>query len=77
MPSIEVGTVGGGTGLAPQRAMLDMIYTKPRGEVLEDSSAANLASVIAGGVLAGELSLCAALVTGDLIQSHMKYNRKA
>ena len=77
MPSIEVGTIGGGTGLGPQSAMLDVIGVKRReGSSCGGSSSAVLASIIAGGVLAGELSLCAALVTGELIQSHMKYNRK-
>lgn len=76
MPSIEVGTIGGGTALAPQRSMLNMIDARRVDEFSGGSSAANLASITAGGVLAGELSLCAALVTGDLVQSHMKYNRK-
>jgi hydroxymethylglutaryl-CoA reductase (NADPH) len=77
MPSIEVGTVGGGTALAPQSAMLDIVGARRERESgREGSNAATLASIIAGGVLAGELNLCAALATGSLIQSHMKYNRK-
>ncbi|KAI9739471.1 MAG: 3-hydroxy-3-methylglutaryl-coenzyme A (HMG-CoA) reductase isozyme [Claussenomyces sp. TS43310] len=77
MPSIEVGTVGGGTALGPQSAMLDIVGVKRMEDGARDgSNAATLASIIAAGVLAGELSLCAALVTGELIQSHLKYNRK-
>jgi hydroxymethylglutaryl-CoA reductase (NADPH) len=74
MPSIEVGTIGGGTGLAAQSAMLDLIGVRG-GETESGGNSAALARIIAGGVLAGELSLCAALVTGDLIKSHMKHNR--
>ena len=34
-----------------------------------------LATIVAGAVLAGELSLMSALAAGQLINSHMKYNR--
>ena len=36
-----------------------------------------LATIVAGSVLAGELSLLAALAAGQLVQSHMKYNRSS
>lgn len=36
-----------------------------------------LATVIAGAVLAGELSLMSALAAGQLVKSHMKYNRSS
>jgi hydroxymethylglutaryl-CoA reductase (NADPH) len=39
----------------------------------ENSS--NLARIIAASVLAGELSLMSALASGQLVNSHMKYNR--
>ena len=38
-------------------------------------NSAQLARVICGTVLAGELSLMAALCSGDLVRSHMKHNR--
>ena len=78
MPSIEVGTVGGGTTLEPQRAMLDLIGVRnaDKESLEEGSNAAMLAKIIAGGVLAGELSLCSALVTGELVKSHLAHNRK-
>ncbi|GME32430.1 hydroxymethylglutaryl-CoA reductase [Neofusicoccum parvum] len=75
MPSLEVGTVGGGTGLAPQSAMLELIGARGADRA-DGSNAAQLAKTIAAAVLAGELSLCSALVTQDLIQSHMALNRK-
>jgi len=75
MPSLEVGTRGGGTDLAPQAAMLSLMGCK--GNLPEDgSNAAMLARIISAGVLAAELSLCGALVTGELIQAHMKHNRR-
>ncbi|KAH8706879.1 hydroxymethylglutaryl-CoA reductase [Phaeosphaeriaceae sp. PMI808] len=75
MPSLEVGTVGGGTSLAPQSAMLELIGAR---DVVPaaGSNATLLAKAIAAAVLAGELSLCSALVTQDLIKSHMALNRK-
>ncbi|KAL8724114.1 MAG: hypothetical protein Q9166_008126 [cf. Caloplaca sp. 2 TL-2023] len=58
MPSIEVGTVGGGTVLEPQGAMLDLIGVRGSND---GQNAMMLAKVVAAGVLAGELSLCSAL----------------
>ena len=81
MPSIEVGTVGGGTVLEPQAAMLDLVGVRggstELGQQEVGGNAARLARIIASGVLAGELSLCSALVTGELVQSHMIHNRKS
>ncbi|KAJ0414792.1 hydroxymethylglutaryl-coenzyme A reductase-domain-containing protein [Aspergillus carlsbadensis] len=75
MPSLEVGTIGGGTTLGPQRAMLDMLGV--RGPNLENpgENARQLARIIAAGVLAAELSLCAALAAGHLVKAHMQHNR--
>ncbi|EGF78470.1 hypothetical protein BATDEDRAFT_17340 [Batrachochytrium dendrobatidis JAM81] len=75
MPCIEVGTVGGGTALAPQAACLDMLGV--RGPHLErpGENAQRLARIICAAVMAGELSLCAALAAGHLVRSHMIHNR--
>nr|AIX10146.1 hydroxymethylglutaryl-CoA reductase [Dioscorea composita] len=77
MPSIEVGTVGGGTQLAAQAACLDLLGVK--GANLESPGANSrlLATITAGAVLAGELSLMSALASGQLVKSHMKYNRSS
>ncbi|CAM0911992.1 unnamed protein product [Alopecurus aequalis] len=75
MPSIEVGTVGGGTQLASQSACLDLLGVKGANRESPGSNARLLATVVAGGVLAGELSLLSALAAGQLVKSHMKYNR--
>lgn len=75
MPSIEVGTVGGGTILAPQRAMLEMLGIAGANASVPGANAQRLARVICAGVMAGELSLLSALAAGHLIQAHMKHNR--
>ncbi|CAL5001231.1 unnamed protein product [Urochloa decumbens] len=77
MPSIEVGTVGGGTQLASQSACLDLLGVKGANQESPGSNARLLATVVAGGVLAGELSLLSALAAGQLVKSHMKYNRSS
>ncbi|XP_047310662.1 3-hydroxy-3-methylglutaryl-coenzyme A reductase 1-like [Impatiens glandulifera] len=75
MPSIEVGTVGGGTQLASQAACLNLLGVKGANQENPGANARQLASIVAGAVLAGELSLMAALASGQLVKSHMKYNR--
>jgi len=77
MPSIEVGTLGGGTILEPQSAMLDMLGVRGSHPTNPGDNARKLARIIAAGVLAGELSLCSALAAGHLVQSHMAHNRSA
>ncbi|GAA0161479.1 reductase [Lithospermum erythrorhizon] len=75
MPSIEVGTVGGGTQLASQSACLNLLGVKETNRELPGANARQLATIAAGSVLAGELSLMSAICAGQLVKSHMKYNR--
>eukprot|EP00656_Telonema_subtile_P020363 TRINITY_DN21488_c0_g1_i3.p1 TRINITY_DN21488_c0_g1~~TRINITY_DN21488_c0_g1_i3.p1 ORF type:complete len:218 (-),score=78.17 TRINITY_DN21488_c0_g1_i3:90-743(-) len=75
MPSIEVGTVGGGTALPAQHACLKLLGVQGAA-AQPGANATRLASVIAAAVLAGELSLLSALCSGDLVKSHLKLNRK-
>nr|ASO66849.1 3-hydroxy-3-methyl glutaryl coenzyme A reductase [Fritillaria unibracteata] len=77
MPSIEVGTIGGGTQLASQAACLDLLGVKGSSMESPGANARLLATIIAGAVLAGELSLMSALAAGQLVKSHMKYNRSS
>ncbi|KAK7205345.1 hydroxymethylglutaryl-coenzyme A reductase-domain-containing protein [Myxozyma melibiosi] len=77
MPSIEVGTIGGGTILEPQSAMLDLLGIRGPHPTNPGENARQLAKIVAAGVLAGELSLCSALAAGHLVQSHMALNRSA
>ncbi|KAF6721734.1 3-hydroxy-3-methylglutaryl-coenzyme A reductase [Oryzias melastigma] len=73
MPSIELGTVGGGTNLPPQQASLQILGVHSPNEPGEN--ARQLARVVCATVLAGELSLMAALAAGHLVKSHMTHNR--
>lgn len=76
MPSIEVGTIGGGTVLDPQGAMLELLGIRGPHPTVPGSNARQLAKIVASAVLASELSLCSALAAGHLVQSHMTHNRK-
>jgi len=69
LPSIMVGTVGGGTGLPSQKACLELMGLHGTGK------SAALAEVCAGLLLGGELSIIAALATGDFTKAHKKLAR--
>lgn len=75
MPSLEVGTVGGGTGLPGQSACLDMLGVRGAHPVTPAENSKTLAKIVCATVMAGELSLMAALVNNDLVKSHMRHNR--
>jgi hydroxymethylglutaryl-CoA reductase (NADPH) len=69
LPSIMVGTVGGGTALPSARACLDLLGLSGNG----NSNA--LAEVCAGIVLAGELSIIGAFCSGDFANAHRSLSR--
>ncbi|XP_060917854.1 3-hydroxy-3-methylglutaryl-coenzyme A reductase-like [Labrus mixtus] len=75
MPSIELGTVGGGTNLTPQQACLQMLGVQGTSSDQPGENARQLARIVCGTVLAGELSLMAALAAGHLVKSHLTHNR--
>ncbi|CAO1627436.1 unnamed protein product [Parajaminaea phylloscopi] len=77
MPSIEVGTVGGGTVLSPQRSMLELLGVAGAHPTTPGANAQRLARIIVASVMAGELSLMSALAAGHLIRAHMAHNRSA
>ncbi|KAJ9166982.1 hypothetical protein P3X46_021671 [Hevea brasiliensis] len=77
LPSIEVGTVGGGTQLASQSACLNLLGVMGACKESPGSYSRLLATIVAGSVLAGELSLMSAIAAGQLVKSHMKYNRSS
>ena len=79
MPSIEVGTVGGGTHLPAQAGCLEIAGVRGAAKGPDSSpgdNARKLASIVGSAVLAGELSLMAALAANHLVRSHMQHNRK-
>lgn len=69
LPCIMVGTVGGGTNLPSQKACLELMGLHGTGH------ANALAEVCGGLLLAGELSIIAALATGDFTRAHRKLAR--
>jgi hydroxymethylglutaryl-CoA reductase (NADPH) len=69
IPSLIVATYGGGTGLPTQRECLEILGAYGKGKVNR------LAEIVAGVVLAGELSLGAAISSSDWVSSHEKYGR--
>ncbi len=69
LPSLIVASYGGGTGLPTQRECLEMMGCYGQGK------AKKLAEIIGATVLAGELSLAAAVAAGDWVSSHDKYGR--
>lgn len=68
--------MGGGTSLAAQASCLDMLGVRGSADV-PGSNAQKLAKIICATVMAGEISLAAALTSGHLISAHMSLNRKA
>ncbi|PYH97577.1 hypothetical protein BO71DRAFT_438704 [Aspergillus ellipticus CBS 707.79] len=75
MPSIEVGTLGGGTILEPQGAMLNALGVRGPHPTDPGANARQLARIVAAATLAAELSLCGALAAGHLVRAHMEHNR--
>lgn len=75
MPSIECGTIGGGTILGPQTACLTMLGVNGPHATNPGENARTLARIVCASVMAGELSLMSALAAGHLVKSHLKHNR--
>ena len=65
MPSIEVGTVGGGTHLPAQAACLNILGVKGASSLRTGANAEWLARVVAGAVMAGEPVLDVGLGSGS------------
>lgn len=79
MPSVEVGTVGGGTHLPAQAGCLDICGVRGAAKGPDSQPGDNsrkLAQIVGASVLAGELSLIAALAANHLVSAHMQHNRK-
>ncbi len=69
VPSLIVATYGGGTGLATQKECLEVLGCSGKGGVNK------FAEIVAGVVLAGEISLGSAISSSDWVSSHEKYGR--
>jgi hydroxymethylglutaryl-CoA reductase (NADPH) len=69
LPSLTVATVGGGTGLGSFRECLEVLDCVGQGKALK------LAEIVAATVLAGELSMGAAIASGEFVAAHEAYGR--
>ncbi|MDD3233342.1 MAG: hydroxymethylglutaryl-CoA reductase (NADPH) [Candidatus Methanomethylophilus sp.] len=69
IPAVEVGTVGGGTGLPTQAEALSIIGCRGAGK------ARKFGEIVAATVLAGELSTLAAQAAGQLGKAHQELGR--
>ncbi len=74
LPSLEVGTVGGGTRLPTQQEALKILDCQGSGNP-PGANAKKFAEIIAAAVLAGELSLLSALSAQQLAEAHVKLGR--
>ena len=70
LPSLTVGTVGGGTRLSPQQQNLKLL-----GCDTGNDAARKLAEIICASALALEISLFSALASHTFTRAHMKYGR--
>lgn len=69
LPSLIVGTYGGGTGLATQKECLEIMKCYGTGKV------GRFTEIVAGTALAGELSLGLAVVSAEWVSSHERLGR--
>ena len=69
LPNLMVGTVGGGTGLPTQRAALELMGLHGEGK------ASALAEITACLCLAGEISIMAAIASGQFTRAHHRLAR--
>ena len=69
LPNLILGTVGGGTRLPTATESLRILGC------LGDNRAAKLAEITAGLALAGEISINAAMCTGEFAQAHEALGR--
>lgn len=74
LPSLEVGTVGGGTGLPTQREALQLLGVAGSGNP-PGTNALKFAEIVAAAVLAGELNLLVALARNELASAHQRLGR--
>lgn len=70
LPSLVVGTVGGGTCLPTQKECLDLLQCSGPG------SARKLAEICGALALAGEVSIAAALASGEFSKAHRLFRKR-
>lgn len=70
LPSLIVGTVGGGTGLPTQKECLEMM------DCYGSGNAKKFAEICAAVALAGELSIASAIASNNFTRAHLLFGRK-
>ena len=74
LPDVPLAAIGGGTGLATQSEALKILGVAPDSEK-PGVAVMRLAEILGATVLAGELSLLAALTSRDLARAHERLGR--
>lgn len=69
LPALSIATVGGGTGLGTQRECLEMLGCYGSGK------SRKLAEIVASALLGGEISMGAAIASGEFAAAHEQYGR--
>ena len=69
LPSLMLGIIGGGTELNTQKESINLLRLDKKRSVLE------LAEVVSGAVLAGEISLLSSLAENSLANAHKRLGR--
>jgi len=69
LPSLTVATIGGGTALGTSRECLEILGCAGSGQ------AGKFAEIICATLLAGELSMGAAIASGEFVAAHETYGR--
>lgn len=71
LPAVCIGTIGGGTGLPAQKNAMELL------KLTKENKTEELATILGGAILAGELSLTASLAQNSLARAHLKLGRGA
>ena len=69
LPSLTLATVGGGTGLSTSLECLQMLGAVGK------AGAPKLAEIAAATLLSGEISMAAAIASGEFVNAHESYGR--
>jgi len=69
LPALSVATVGGGTNLPTPHEALGILGCQGAGK------AAKFAEIVAGALLGGEISMGAAIASGEFVEAHERYGR--
>lgn len=74
LPDVPLAAIGGGTGLETQREAMAVLGVEPNAS-RPGAAVMRLAEILGATVLAGELSLMAALTSRDLARAHEQLGR--